>query len=346
MLPPTSASHSSSARGSRRRAGGGQARGPHARVDREADLQRLAGRAERALHAAGRRDGERHRGRDLLGPQAHAHGGRDGRARRTRGAGRMPAGRVVRPAQRDAQADHRACARQVGPCVAAGGEHRGHAHRADVRRGLQVEVVEVEHVSQHRPRAVLRQLAEECADRVVACGGRARNGVDERAVGQRQVVGRRREGGRPPRKLVGDRGHPSRSRTTTGISRSVLAWYSSYAGQTLRHRAPQLGLLVGRRSARAGCELVGLDLDVDVRIGAEVVVPRGRLVGPALGRDDQEIVAVAPVDQRRRALLAGAAAGRGDEQHGRAVAPVVALLAVGLDVAPDMFGSEEHRSGR
>src|SRR6185295_1096608 len=46
--------------------------------------------------------------------------------------------------------------------------------------------------------------------------------------------------------------------------------------------------------------------------------------------------------ERRRARLARAPAGRGEDERGYAVAPVVADLAVGLDVALDVFGAEEH----
>ena len=80
-------------------------------------------------------------------------------------AGRVPARGVVRPAQRGAEAGHDAGAGEVGARVAAGREHRGHAHRADVRRRLHVQVVEVQDVREHGPRPA-RQLAAQVGDRV------------------------------------------------------------------------------------------------------------------------------------------------------------------------------------
>jgi hypothetical protein len=64
------------------------------------------------------------------------------------------------------------------------------------------------------------------------------------------------------------------------------------------HDRPQLGLLIGRRRARASGHSVGLDLDLDIGVRLEVEVPRGVLWSPAVGRDDQVVIAVAAVDQR------------------------------------------------
>jgi hypothetical protein len=90
-----------------------------------------------------------------------------------------------------------------------------------------VQVVEVEDVREHGPCLTLRERAEHVADGVPARRRRHREGVDERALRQREVVVRGLEAGGPARELLGDERHPWRSSTTTGISRSVLPWYSS-----------------------------------------------------------------------------------------------------------------------
>src|SRR3954451_2594757 len=108
------------------------------------------------------------------------------------------------------------------------------------------------------------------------------------------------------------------------------------------HRLPQVGLLVGRRGPGPRREPVALDLHLDLGIRLEVEVPGGRGGGAALGGDDEVVVAALAVDERRAALLAGLTAGGGEDECLRAL-PVVADLAVGLHVAPDMFIAEEHR---
>jgi hypothetical protein len=90
-----------------------------------------------------------------------------------------------------------------------------------------VQVVEVQDVREHRPGLAFGQLAEQLADRVRPRRDRHGDGVDQRAPRQREVVVRGLEAGGPRRQRLGDARHPLRSSTTTGISRSVLPWYSS-----------------------------------------------------------------------------------------------------------------------
>jgi hypothetical protein len=85
-----------------------------------------------------------------------------------------------------------------------------------------VQVVEVEDVGEHGPRLARRELVEQVADRVLARRDRHGDGVDERALRQREVVVGGVEPFGPAREQLGDARHPARSSTTTGISRSVL----------------------------------------------------------------------------------------------------------------------------
>src|SRR6476661_9829469 len=102
------------------------------------------------------------------------------------------------------------------------------------------------------------------------------------------------------------------------------------------HLGPQRRLLlVGRVAGAHFVDLVA-HLHLRVRIGLEVQVPGRRHVGPALRRDDQQVVPVAAVDQRVVALLTGLAPGRGEDEGLRPL-PVVAHLATGLPVAADML---------
>jgi hypothetical protein len=90
-----------------------------------------------------------------------------------------------------------------------------------------VQVVEVEDVGEHRPRLARRQLVEQIADRVLSRRDRHGDGVDERAPRQREVVVGGLEPVGPVSEQLGDARHAARSSTTTGMSRSVLLWYSS-----------------------------------------------------------------------------------------------------------------------
>src|SRR5581483_11412724 len=63
--------------------------------------------------------------------------------------------------------------------------------------------------------------------------------------------------------------------------------------------------IAGQHRSRGDGETPWADVDLDVGIGLQVVVPAGSLGRTALGGDDQVVVAVAGVGQRRRALFAG-----------------------------------------
>src|SRR5262249_54129195 len=65
---------------------------------------------------------------------------------------------------------------------------------------------------------------------------------------------------------------------------------------------------------------------------------------PALGGDDQIVVAAHPVDQRQLARLSRLAA-RGRQQERLRALPIVAFLATGFAIALRVFFSEEHVSG-
>src|SRR4051794_9130268 len=110
------------------------------------------------------------------------------------------------------------------------------------------------------------------------------------------------------------------------------------------HGAPHLRLLGLGRGPRAGREALVEDLDLDVGIGLEVDVPRGRLVRTALRGDDQVVGAEGLVDQRRGAALAAATPG-GRQQQDRRALPVVTLRAAGLPVAAHVLFAEQHRAG-
>src|SRR5437867_4285135 len=112
-------------------------------------------------------------------------------------------------------------------------------------------------------------------------------------------------------------------------------------GPLLGHDRPQFGPLLGCRRARVSSQLVALDLNLDVRVGVEVEIPRGVLRGPTFGGDDQVVVAVAAVDQRVKPTLARAPARRCEDQGLRPL-PVVPLLAAGREVAVDVLLSEQR----
>src|SRR3954451_24549285 len=85
------------------------------------------------------------------------------------------------------------------------------------------------------------------------------------------------------------------------------------------------------------------DLDLHGRVGLEVVQPGRGLVGPAVGGDDEVVVAVARVDDPVGARLARAPPGRSQQQRGHAdhavseapVGPLVDLLVHPEDLAGD-----------
>jgi hypothetical protein len=94
-------------------------------------------------------------------------------------------------------------------------------------------------------------------------------------------------------------------------------------------------LALGHPGTRA--ELIALDLDADLGSLGEVLEPAGMVGRAALRRDDDRRVAVEPVDERRRGLVARPAAGSRQQQDRRAFLPVVPDLAVGLPVATDVL---------
>ena len=102
----------------RARVGGGAGAGERRRADPgvggERDLERLGRGAERALDAAGGGDRECDRSRGRLGVEPVRDRRRDRRRRRAGGAGRVPAGAVVPPAERGSEPRHHAGAGEVG----------------------------------------------------------------------------------------------------------------------------------------------------------------------------------------------------------------------------------------
>jgi hypothetical protein len=87
-------------------------------------------------------------------------------------------------------------------------------------------------------------------------------------------------------------------------------------------------------------EAIAEDLDLDLWVLGEVQVPRRRLVGSAFRGDDGERLAVGRVDQRRRALLAGLAPRR-RQQQGLGALPLMPLGTVRCPVAIDVFLAEQ-----
>ena len=82
--------------------------------------------------------------------------------------------------------------------------------------------------------------------------------------------------------------------------------------------APELGALLALGDAGADRVALAPELDFALRLGLQVERP-GRDLGVAgVGVDHDDVLAVGEVDDRRRALLAGLAAGRGEQQDRRA----------------------------
>src|SRR5581483_4230595 len=97
---------------------------------------------------------------------------------------------------------------------------------------------------------------------------------------------------------------------------------------------------------RAGAEAVAFDLDADHRSLDQVLEPAGVVGSAALRRNDDGRIAVEVVDERRRRLPAGEASGRRQEEDRRALLPVVADLAIGLPITPDVLLAVELRGVR
>src|SRR5581483_8257147 len=102
---------------------------------------------------------------------------------------------------------------------------------------------------------------------------------------------------------------------------------------------PEPLALLALGDVRASRQNAVEDLDLDVRVLREVLVPAGMLGRPAVGGDDHVAVAVPRVDERRRPRPAALPAGRGQQQDRRPLLPDVADLAAGLPVAADMVGA-------
>lgn len=81
-------------------------------------------------------------------------------------------------------------------------------------------------------------------------------------------------------------------------------------------------------------------LDLGVGVGKQVLIPAGVLGRAALGGDDHPALAVGAVDQRRGALLTGAAPGGGEQQDGGAP-PVIPALTAAVAVDADVLCAEE-----
>ena len=107
------------------------------------------------------------------------------------------------------------------------------------------------------------------------------------------------------------------------------------------HRLPQLGLLLGRRRPRPRREAIAAHLHGHLRVRDQVLVPRRRGRSTSLRRHHQVVAAAAAVDQRRTPRLARAPPGRGQDQRAGSL-PIVALGAVCLDIALDVFLTEQH----
>src|SRR2546423_35830 len=77
------------------------------------------------------------------------------------------------------------------------------------------------------------------------------------------------------------------------------------AGELLLLHRPQPVALVARRNVRTCLQRLGPDLDLDIGVGAHVVVPVGIRRRATLRREDHIVVTVAPVGQRVDALGPG-----------------------------------------
>ena len=108
-------------------------------------------------------------------------------------------------------------------------------------------------------------------------------------------------------------------------------------GPVRRHLRPHGGALVAVRGPRVRLEAVAHHLHLDLGIGLQVVVPAGVAGRAAVRGDDHVVVARAAIDQGADPRLAGPPPGRREQQDRAALAPVVPLLAVGLEVAADVL---------
>lgn len=137
------------------------------------------------------------------------------------------------------------------------------------------------------------------------------------------------------------RGGPQRgSRTTTGISRPLVAPVELVAGERVDEARPEPLALLGGRDASLNVANLGADLDRRVGIRHQVVEPGGVGRLARLGGDHDDRVAVLVVHQRRAA--SGTALGAGVVEHedarlgpaGHAAAKPAAAAPVEGDVEP------------
>src|SRR5690242_2643030 len=79
---------------------------------------------------------------------------------------------------------------------------------------------------------------------------------------------------------------------------------------------PEIGAFGAAGGASAHLLLLGADLDLDIGVGEEVLVPAGMLGSAALGGDDEVAVAGLAVEQREQELLPRLAPRRRQQQRG------------------------------
>src|SRR5665809_147400 len=114
-------------------------------------------------------------------------------------------------------------------------------------------------------------------------------------------------------------------------------------GPDLCHRGPEALFFLSWRNSGRSVELLGADLNVHIRIGDEVQVPERVALVAALRSNDEIVAAIGAVDERVPTLVAGFAAGSREHESAYAV-PLVAPLAVGLDVLPGVLGDPWGRA--
>ena len=114
-------------------------------------------------------------------------------------------------------------------------------------------------------------------------------------------------------------------------------------GPDLCHRGPETLFFFRCCDSCRSVEFVGADLNVHFRIGDEVQVPERVVLVAALGSNDEVVVAIGAVDERVPTLVAGFAPGCREHESAHPV-PLVAPLAVGLDVLPGVLGDPWGRA--
>ena len=108
----------------------------------------------------------------------------------------------------------------------------------------------------------------------------------------------------------------------------------------LRHEGPQATALIASGRRRRHRHLVSPNLNRGLGIGPQVLKPAGVRRRSTLGGDDDPTVAIGAVDERRRPCLAGCPSFGGEEKDRRSP-PVVATLAGGLPVDPNVLVTKQ-----